>query len=305
MSTTLTKTLYVFVGILIFYLTFFLLTPWVFKDLNEYRLKNTTKTYSKQESILLVDGVCDFGNTNVLNTSNPKRGNYIEMPPSMNKRGGIEFSYTFWAKISNLKSDTILFVKGANPARSTLSEEMSKVRNAKGDVIVEDLIKCPMVKISNEQITVSFNTARKIHNEMMFDINANSLLDSTDTNPRWFLFTIAFREGDFTTEFGMNAKGVIADLYVNEQHVQNKFIDNDSIRLNQGDLYLFPKSSLDNQSSMGNLYYHNWALSSEDVKMLWAAGYNDKGCAIANAAQKGAVVKQLNDLGSHGAKLLN
>mgnify|MGYP002633940758 CR=1 FL=1 len=303
MNPTMMKSIYLLIGLVTFYTIFFVMTPWVFKDLNEHRQKNSTKTFSKQESILLVDGVCDFGNTNVLNTSNRNKNNYIEMPPSMNKSGGIEFTYTFWAKINNLKRDNVLFNKGANPARSSLSEELSKVKDAKGEVVVDDLIKCPMVKISKERIAISFNTAREIHNEMEFEIDAKSLLESTDTNPRWFLFTVAFREGEFTTEYGMKSKGVITDLYINEQHVQNKFIDNDSLRLNDGDFYFFPKGSSDSQSMVGNLYYHNWALNSDDVTSIWAAGFNEKGCAVASSAQGGAVVKQLNDLGRHGAKL--
>tara|TARA_B100000405_G_scaffold207145_1_gene145704 strand:+ start:2015 stop:2926 length:912 start_codon:yes stop_codon:yes gene_type:complete len=297
------KSIYLFIALVTFYATFFVITPWVFKDLHDYKQKYSTKTFSRKDSILLVDGVCDFGNTNVLNTSNPHKGNFIEMPPSMNKSGGIEFSYTFWAKISDLKSDTTLFIKGANPVKSSLSDELSKVKDAEGNVIVDDLIKCPMVNMSKENITISFNTAREIHNEMTFEIGANSHLESTDSNPRWFLFTLAFREGDFTTEYGMKAKGVIVDLYINEQHVKNKFIDNDSMRLNDGDFYFFPKGSKDNQSMMGNLYYHNWALNSDDVKSIWAAGYNDKGCTVASTAQSGTIHSQMNDLGRHGANL--
>ena len=304
MNTAMMKSIYLFIALLIFYTTFFVITPWVFQDLNEHRQKQSTKTFSKQESILLVDGVCDFGNTNVLNTSNPNKANYIEMPPSVNKNGGIEFTYTFWAKINDLRKDTVIFVKGANPARQSLSEELSKVKDAEANVVTNDLIKCPMVRMSKNKIGISFNTAREIHNELELEIDSKNLLESTESNPRWFLFSLSFREGEFTTEYGMNAKGIIVDLYLNEQHVKNKFIENDSLRLNEGDFYFFPKGSTESESMIGNLYYHNWALNSEDVTSLWAAGFNDKGCTVASSAQAGSVVRSLNNLGRHGAKLI-
>ena len=52
-----------------------------------------------------------------------------------------------------------------------------------------------------------------------------------------------FKEGNYQTEYGMNTKGVIVNLYVNEQHVQNKFIENDTININNGNVYIFPDSN--------------------------------------------------------------
>ena len=307
-----TKIVYLVLSLTFSFILFFVITPWVFSDLNEHRLKKSTRTFSKKESIILVDGICDFGSSNTINTSNNFKKNYVDMPPSVNKEGGTEFSYTFWLKLDKtLPNDVVLFTKGANPKSGSLGEDFSTVYDKNNEIVdVEKLTKCPMVKLSSQggspsALTVSFNTSRKIHNEVVFDINnssINNLMLSTVDNPRWFLFTIAFREGDFETEYGMNTKGVIVDLYVNEQHVKNKFIENDTINLNKGNIYVFPNSNSGSDGcQIGNIYYYNWNLKAEDVTGVFANGPNTKGgCSVSGS---NVVNTQLNSLGRHGAKL--
>lgn len=303
-----TKIVYLVLSLTLSSILFFVVTPWVFSDLNEHRLKKSTRTFSKKESIVLVDGVCDFGSSNTINTSNNFQRNYVDMPPSVNKEGGTEFSYTFWLKLdSALNDEVVLFTKGTNPKSGSLGDKFSKVYNKNNDepIDVEKLTKCPMVKISQDALTVSFNTSRKIHNEVVFDINNSSLKNlmlSTSENPRWYLFTIAFREGDFETEYGMNTKGVIVDLFVNEQHVKNKFIENDTIHLNKGNIYVFPDSNSGiSGCQIGNINYYNWNLKAEDVTGVFVNGPNTKGgCSVSGS---NVANTQLNSLGRHGAKL--
>ena len=307
-----TKIVYLMLSLTLSYILFFVVTPWVFSDLNEHRLKKSTRTFSKKESIVLADGVCDFGSSNTINTSNKFKRNYVDIPPSVNKEGGTEFSYTFWLKLKNtLNKDVVLFTKGTNPI-TPLGQEFSKVYDDAdySEVDIGKLTKCPMVKLSSDsdgpdKLTVSFNTSKKIHNDVEFDINNSSiknLLLSTEENPRWFLFTIAFREGDFETEYGMNTKGVIVDLYVNEQHVQNKFIENDTINLNKGNIYIFPDTVTGATGcQIGNIYYYNWNINAEDVSRVFANGPNTKGgCSVSGSK---VVNTQINSLGRHGAKL--
>lgn len=301
-----TKIVYLVLSLTLSYILFFVVTPWVFSDLNEHRLKKSTKTFSKKESIKLLDGVCDFGSSNTINTSNNLKQNYVDMPPSVNKEGGTEFSYTFWLKLDDqFKNEVTLFLKGTNPTE-TLTEKFSKVFDKNNDDIsVEKLTKCPLVKISNSKLMVSFNTSRKIHNEIEFDIGGSefqNIILSSSNNPRWFLFTIAFREGEFETDYGLRTKGVIADLYINEQHVKNKFIENDSIKLNKGNIYIFPDSNNGiNGCQISNLNYYNWNLKPEEVNGVFISGPNTKGgCTVSGSK---VINNQLNSLGRHGAQL--
>lgn len=306
------KYIYVVGSMIFFYTLFFIVTPWVFKDLHEYRLKHGTKTYSKKDSITLIDGVCDFGSTNIINTSNRHKNDYIELPRSMNRDNGIEFSYTFWSKLQDIENESVIFVKGSNPSDDSLPSKFSTVTDEKDKTISNDkrLVKCPMVLISRNNVKVRFNTSKKIDNELNFDIGNKDFLHSSPNNPRWFLFTISFKEGYFKTDYGTNTKGVIVDLYINEQHVKNEFIADDSLRLNNSDLHLFPDGSKDKSSQVGNLYYHNWALQPSDVMRIWRAGINlSKGCTVPRkvtplSASQTAKNIQLNDLGKDGARFI-
>ena len=311
MSTTLTKFGYTAGSLLVCYVIFYMLTPWVFKDLTEYRKKSSTKTFSDKLSIDLVKGVCPFGNTNKINTSNKFKPNFVSLPAAINRSGGIEFSYSFWMKLGKeLNRDNVIFVKGTNPRDNGLTAQFSEIYDETGKKTSDNkhLLRCPMVKISKEFITVSFNTSRRINNEVKFEIDKNKFLLSSDDNPRWFMVSVSFREGDFTTDYGLKTKGVILNLFLNEQHIKTHFVENDSLRLNNGDLYVFPDpdSSSEAGSQAGNLIYHNFALDHFDVARLWTSGIDMSGCAVAAKVQESDVKKnvQINDLGKGGALFL-
>ena len=310
MSTSLTKFGYTAGSLLVFYVIFFILTPWVFKDLSEYRKKSSTKTFSDKVSIQLVKGVCEFGNSNKINTSNKFKPNYIDLPNAINRKGGIEVSYSFWVKLNTLKKDNVIFIKGTNPTDNGLTAKFSEIYDETGKKTSDEkrLLRCPMIKMSNDHITVSFNTSRKVNNEVRFEVDKNKFLLSSDENPRWFMFSVSFREGDFTTDYGLKTTGVIMNMFLNEQLIKSHFVENDSLRLNNGDMYFFPDgdSSLERGSQAGNFMYHNFALDHVDVATLWSNGLDTSGCAVAAKVEESDIKKniQVNDLGKSGARFL-
>jgi hypothetical protein len=231
----------------------------------------------------------------------------------MNKLGGIEFSYSFWMKLHD-PAPQILFMKGiyhedtSKPGLSdaktynkqTLeSTEHTKINDEIDGTNHEQLLKCPLVRFdSTKELRVSFNSNRKIHNEIAFEYE--DILNSSQNNPRWFLFSIVFREGPFTTEYGLKTKGIVVDLFVNEQHVKSKFIENDSLKLNEGNIYVFPEAKESTDNTFGDLNYHNFALTVIDVEKIWKKGFSQGGCSISGTT---IINPQLNDLGKHAASL--
>lgn len=308
MTQSFNQALYACVAIVIFLVIFYVIIPYIFKDVAAHRKKKSTRTFSDKQSILLLKGVCGFGNANKLNTSNKFKSNYIDLPMAINRDGGIEFSYSFWTKLGELKHDNTIFTKGTNPNDGGLTEEFSKVYNDKGELTIDDkrLLQSPMVKMSKENVTVSFNTAKRIKNTVKFELDKNRILESTEDNPRWFLFTFTFREGNFTTDYGLKTKGVILEIFLNEQHIKTHFVEDDSMKLNKGDLFIFPDShsSAERDSMAGNLIYHNYALSHPDVKKLWHAGVDTVGCTVAQKTEEAKTSTQINDLGKSGAQFL-
>lgn len=304
-----TKIVYLVISISLACLLFFIVTPWVFSDLIEYRLQNMSKTFSKKLSVELIKGVCPYGNKSIINTSIKNKTNFVDVPESMNKEGGIEFSYSFWMKLMNSKSAQILFTKGIYQQQSTgfldaldgktlEATEHTKINNMTNGSN-EQLVKCPLVKMTPKSLKISFNTLRKIHNEIEYEYD--NIIKSSQSNPRWFLFSVVFKEGAFTTDYGLRTKGIIVDLYVNEQHVKSKFIENDSLKLNEGNIYVFPQGIDDSDNMFGDLNYHNFALTVDDVEKIWKKGFNEGGCTIGGSTTK--ITVQMNDLGKDGANL--
>jgi hypothetical protein len=304
-----TKIVYLVISISLAYLLFFIVTPWVFSDLTEYKLMNVSKTFSKQLSIELIKGVCPYGSKGVVNTSLKTKANYVNVPESMNKEGGIEFSYSFWMRLMNSDSSQILFTKGLFQDKSTgfldavdgktaEAVEHTKINSEINGINHEQLVKCPLVKMTSNSLNISFNTLRKIHNEIEYKYD--DIIKSSQHNPRWFLFSVVFKEGAFTTDYGLKTKGIIVDLYVNEQHVKSKFIENDSLKLNEGNIHVFPQAIDDTDNMFGDLNYHNFALTVNDVEKIWKKGFNKGGCSISGSTN---VNTQMNDLGRNGANL--
>jgi hypothetical protein len=122
------------------------------------------------------------------------------------------------------------------------------------------------------------------------------------------MICICFREGEFTTDYGLKTKGVILNMYLNEQHIKTHFVENDSLRLNNSDIFMFPdqKSAEESTSKAGNFIYHNFSLDNMDVARLWAHGLDTSGCAVAAKAEESDINKniQINELGRSGAQYL-
>jgi hypothetical protein len=301
------KIVYLVISMTFAYVLFFVITPWVFSDLNQYRMQHISKTFSKQLSTELIKGICPYGNKATINTSIKNKNNYVSVPESMNKSGGIEFSYSFWMTMITDHTKQILFTKGLYSKNSTdpsLSDaidgtttepiEHTKI-NTDDEDLNEQLVKCPLVKISNNALHVSFNTLRKIHNELEYKYD--NIIKSSQSNPRSCLFSIVFREGEFTTDYGLKTKGIIVDLYVNEQHVKSKFIENDSLKLNEGNIHIFPEAKSEEGNTFGDLNYHNFALNVSDVEKIWKKGISKGGCTVGGNKE---FKMQMNELTKSG-----
>jgi hypothetical protein len=298
LSSVMMKIVYVMISVSFSYVLFSVLTPWVFSDLYEYRQKNISKVFNKQESIELIRGVCSFGNKTTLNTSIKRQQNYINIPESMNKAEGIEFSYSFWMKL-NSPAEQIILLKGIytkNPeltgffdAKIDNVETAHTADNSVNRNLNDQLTKCPSIEFrkndNKTMLHVSFNTLKNINNFVEFEYD--DIFNSSTNNPRWFLFSIAFKESIFKNEYGLDKFGIIVNLYVNEQHVKSKFIENDSLKLNEGDIHVFPQGLSGNGKNMfGDLHYYNHALEVNYITKLFRKGYTDEPCSTTGIVKK-------------------
>jgi hypothetical protein len=219
----------------------------------------------------------------IYTVSNKIDPSYRDIQPSVNQRGGIEFSYSFWL-FNNLDStitypngvspdsgydknnQIILFIKGSNEQFNYNNICKYPKRDFK--------IKCPLVKLENggSQLTVEFNTlvdnttgnnypeaikqkSRDLCNQMSTDwekANAHKLtignLDSKPLKNKWMLITIIIKDTVPTESLPYRNKAHCA-IYINNFKELDTYVD--------GRLY-----NTDNQSKSistvkannGNLY---------------------------------------------------
>ena len=184
-----------------------------------------------QKNVPIFEGIKDINNTvsETYTVSDKKDPSYRDIQPSVNQKGGIEFSYSFWLfndinaptqsdvaiapdEGHDNKKEVILFVKGSNT--------QFKFKNICNVDKTDYKIKCPLVKLEQgrSQLTVEFNTlsndtdgsnypeaikqgARNKCNESLTDWNKSNShkltvgkLDRSEFDKKWVLVTIVIKD---------------------------------------------------------------------------------------------------------------
>ena len=210
------------------------------------------------------------------NTFNRFAKNFRNLPHSMNRYGGAQFSYSLWIKLNNTSAenvaDKILFLHG--------DPKMYKYRvytNEGSKTLTDYITKCPLVKFGNsvDDIKVQFNTTN--------DISATSTISripNADETVRhnivslipgkWAFFTFVFEDDKRYNEF---EDGVIFRFYINDilYHTERY---KGAIRLNKGHLHILPTGSI-KDGYLADLTYYNYALNINEIRTLYAKGHNN------------------------------
>ena len=264
---------------------------WAFSDFNNYVKSNVNMISQQYMSIVISEGLCDMTKKFQLKTYNKDSKNYIDLPTSVNRRGGIELSYTFWLKIgenSRNLDDKIIFMRGLNKEYKLKDENVNRLNDiyyTKEDntTNTDILVKCPLVKFGNitdnkvENLVIQFNTLKNPHNELKLDLNVMKILKSSRNHPRYYLITITFQD-DITMDG--TERGLLVSVYVNDSMVKTHTIKNDALKVNTGDLHFNPNDSDDETTYVGDLTYHNFALTYKDIYNIFTKGVSNKTCTV-------------------------
>lgn len=224
---------------------------------------------------------------------------YICLPPSLNSRGGAQFTYTFWLQLSKNYSnfERTLFLRGD----TTVATFQSTVPNsgATRATISHPVAMCPMVRVKAEGGRVSifahFNSADEFNNVARFDIQNGSVFDMTQKH----LITVALHEGGSYGEIN----GTTCKIFV-DQMVEQRTFQGATLKENTGNLFVLPKfkhgdavlggdrfpvESVDAEmgvATMQGLMYHNYAFDLEDVHSLMGQQSNSKNVPYTPATNK-------------------
>lgn len=243
----------------------------------------------KKRSITVVDGFIDASMQGIhFNTDVPFASNYVPIKPSVNIKGGAQFTYSFWINLGPGATDTnvankVIFLKGVNK-KYTFTQVDNKY-NTRQQVLNERLVMCPMFKFGNnaKSFELVFNTLNKYDEKLIIDstnaqdsVYRNNLLAVISNS--WFLITMTFEDNIPINEF---ENGLVVKFYVNDTlYKVGRY--SSALKQNYGDLYLFPN---DTESTLAdvkvsNLRYYNYVLADSEVRALASGGANTKSSGL-------------------------
>jgi hypothetical protein len=236
----------------------------------------------KKRGITVIDGFIDASMQNVkFNTSMPMANNYMPIRPSVNIKGGAQFSYCFWmnvdaSAVGNVANKVILLKGDAKPYEFTVIDKSLKDKPITY-TRREPMVFCPMIKFGKNEksFDVAFNTLNrydevlKVTDVKSKDSNYRSNLLATLTGT-WYMITVTFEDNIPINEF---ENGVQVKFYINDVMYQmGKF--RSALKQNNGDLQLFPGESPLSGVKVSNLKYYNYVLSEKEISSLAMGGAN-------------------------------
>lgn len=235
----------------------------------------------KKRSVSVVDGFIDASTPSIrFNTTLPMANNYMPIRPSVNIKGGAQFTYSFWMYVDPSASSSIayktIFLKG-DPSSyhfsvrdRTTTQEQTYERH-------EPMVFCPLLRFGKNEKTfeLCFNTLNKYDEVMRVSVmkSDNSLyrnnLISTLTST-WFMITVTFEDNVPINDF---ENGIQVKFYINDVMYQvAKY--RSALKQNNGDLCLFPNDVPMTGVKVSNMKYFNYVIPESDIRNLALAGAN-------------------------------
>lgn len=293
------------IGIIINYVVINYGIPIAFPSVYTFNSMKNKLEVSKV-AVPLTIGSCNFDLSAItLNTSNPYKDGFVFMPNSNNLKGGSQFSYTFWLDIksgyANHLNDINIFMRGNKNVKKGLYDKTTSKNTF-------PLVTCPLVKFSsnlnkNAQdphsnqatrggfLEIIFNTMKNPYNKVVIDEDVYKYITSSNSNPKWFMITITFQD---YIDFSNAEKGIQIQNFINDNLVSTKVIKNDTLKTNNGNVFLTPSfgddetQEVDGESFYSDLTYFNYALDIIEIENIYKRGITDASgqCVTAKYSSK-------------------
>jgi len=243
-----------------------------------------TSSYAtnKPSSYPIVDGYidCASGINMRFNTSNPESKAYLAMPRSVNRKGGAQFSYSFWLYLDDVIDENIknkvLFCKG--DTRRYEYKVVNKADNVILDKGKAQIVKCPLVRFGKnyKEMIVEFNTTDQFDERMVIMNNVSESDSAVRRNAMsltphyWVMFTFVFEDNVPINDF---ENGVAIKFFINDTLYQHHRVKS-TLKQNNGDMMVLPdENGVGIKSArICDLCYHNYSLDDLKVKDLYTRG---------------------------------
>lgn len=210
-----------------------------------------------------------------INTFNPQAPNYRQLPRSVNRFGGAQFSYVCWMKLSNTDREnvagkTILLRGDPKPYPLTKIDRTQNNTQVTPTGYKTSIVKCPSIKFGSSinKFVIECNTTN--------DVEQTFVAARHDTNKhvfdlipgRWVMLTVVLEDNIPIDDF---ENGIRARMFLNGELVMQQSAFG-ALRINNGDLHLLPNQNLIEGALFANVRYYPWALTGSEVSNLFAKG---------------------------------
>ena len=214
-------------------------------------LKNSKNIKKK---IKLFEGIYDYSinSKETYDTYSVNNNRYKDLSPSINQRGGAEYSYNFWLKIdkssmNTTADDIILFLRGSILQVPYKNSPYAETTDGKNCILQKNnkyiLVKNPLIRIdpAGTSIIVEYNTLTnpdsyresgigkiKCENGTWDDRNQGLLgiynMTSSEYNNKWFMVTVVLREitpeNDVLSKFKTSCKIYLNGIKMLDREVE-------------------------------------------------------------------------------------
>lgn len=288
----------VVVGVLVVYAVY-RLSLWVLR--RDKLVVDARSDFNPKRETLVVDGYAptDLLADRQFTTLNPRSPTFRALPRSFNRKGGAQFTYSFWIYLRNTSDENVagktILLRGdrtpfsylrTTPDRRTAADRLTGAAGAvTQQVSNRPTVACPLIRFGDDyrSLVVQFNTLERPDESVeitSFDAasddpglrhNVLKLIDNA-----WVLFTFTFEDNVAINDF---EDGIVVKFYVND-FLYNTAKVRSALYQNSGNLHLFPTWGPDGSPTgqtvrdarIADVRYFNYALGVPSIKEIYDAG---------------------------------
>lgn len=246
--------------------------------------------FDSKQRVRIVDGyaLAGMATNRSWSTINPAAGAYMPLQRSYNRKGGAQFSYSFWLFLEDVTPANVggrdILVRGDTRSfaysRETKLGQSCDVGNKDVAAMTGMMIKCPRIRFGPtfDTIVAEFNTLHNPDERVTISpaeasggdpsMRANILKLAQS---KWALYTFTFEDNMAITDF---EDGIIVRFYINDVQYHTARIKS-TLRQNSGSVYLLPTREGEEGikgARIGDVNYYNYALGSPQVREMYRAG---------------------------------
>lgn len=246
------------------------------KALNSDALSNASLDTNKKSIVNIISGYAESSQVSrhSYNTVNSFSAAYLPLNPSVNIKGGAQFTYSLWLYVGNptlaAASHNPIFMRGdATKYNYTKTGADKSVQAAKDYVAM-----CPLLEFGSNPMdfNIRFNTSNNINEivRLVSTSSSNSIYRQNLLNmlqSQWFMMTIVFEDNMPINDF---ENGLSVKVYINGSLYQTATFAA-MLKQNNGNFFLFPNGSVD-QCKISSFNYYNYAQGEAEIQATMGKG---------------------------------